>query len=133
MLSSNSIRFLLVASSVSNNGWLLIAVQANFQRFSVFVVIYFTLLLSVLRLFSQFSEVVNSSPHPASLCSLLILCSLSGVPPSPLFLRKVAVILGLFDHSPLVSPLIAFLVFRVASSSAYVCFRMKFSVRSFRF
>lgn len=132
MLSSQSIRLLLVASSVSNNGWLLLASQASLLRVSIFVTVYFSLLFIVLKLFSQLSEVTHFTSHLPSLTSLTLLCSLSGVPPSPLFLGKIYIILRLFDCSHLVWPLASFLVLRVACSSAYICFRIKLFVNNFR-
>lgn len=132
MLSSNSIRFLLVASRVGNNGWLLLASQSRIFSLFSFIIIYFLLVFFTLITLKQFSEVTSPSKAPSISTCLLYLCSLSGVPPSPLFVGKILVVISILRHSLLTWQLLAFLVLRVISSSSYVCYRMRYYVRQYR-
>lgn len=126
MISSQDLRYLLVASSVGNNSWFLLACLSGFYRLRVFLLRYSLLFLGlVLSLNSTYR--IRPSGAPRRVYSLIIsLCLLSSLPPSPLFFVKLAVMFNLFYLG--VSPylLVVFLIFSSSMVCGYVVFCIRF-------
>ena len=130
MLSSRDLRFIILASSVGNNGWFFLASLCSFKLFIFYFFLYSFFLLLVI---SQFGF-VSSSPtfHSGNeLASFLVsIVLLSGFPPFPLFFAKLLVV---YYSSFYVSPPFIFL-FMVLSSlllAGYFRFLLSMFVSSF--
>jgi formate hydrogenlyase subunit 3/multisubunit Na+/H+ antiporter MnhD subunit len=98
---------------------MMLGISSSFVAFMRFFLVYSLLLF---RLFTMFKRLVKLPSHSPSM--LLIVVSLSGLPPSPLFLSKILII---FIAYPLANSLflVIFLVLSSISAISYVSFCLR--------
>jgi len=110
-LLTSDLKSLLIASSLSNNSWLIISIMSSLEVFIVFFILYVITLYLVL--------------FSSSGLSLLSLLSLSGLPPFPLFFLKFSIIYIYFfvTSTMFIAYLgLLFILFGLVLSSSYVRF-----------
>lgn len=123
ILSSQDLRYLLVLSSVGNNSWLLLSQLVSVSVIVSYWFVYSLLLFFLLYYIGYFFSSSNFSFFP----NLLILTSLSGLPPFPLFFVKILVLYGLFSLGYNVLLLLV-LLFNSLMVSAYIIYTIKLLV-----
>ena len=123
MLSSNDLRFLLVASSIGNNSWFLVSQQASVWVFLFFMLTYSLFLGFLLSTFNQMSKL--SYVSALYFRPWLFFLSLSGLPPFPIFFMKISVILSLFTTGFMPYFAFIFLFFAVFIVAGYVNYMIK--------
>lgn len=94
IIKANDLRLVLISSSVVNNSWFLIA---QFQRLFIFFsyfIFYFTALLLIIIIIGSKSSTnsLNSPTYSNVLPITLLLLTLAGLPPFPLFFPKMLVV-----------------------------------------
>lgn len=131
MLRVVDLRLMLILSSIGNNSWFLVASISGFYIFLLFLFIYSLNLFLILFMLGYFTklQVVGFGLHSYSNYNpVILLTSISGLPPFPLFFIKIIVIYslrlrGLFSN--------LFVVFLLCSSfmiMGYVQSTLKFLV-----
>lgn len=94
MLTVIDFRIVLVISSIGNNSWFILSQIANTFIFLIFIFVYTSSLFYILKGFGSLSKPsLHSSLNPDSYGLSLWVLSLSGMPPFPLFYRKILLIL----------------------------------------
>jgi len=116
MLTSQSLRYLLVFSSVRSNSWLIVGIYSSPLCLLIYLTLYYSILFF---LFFGLSSTVDRVHYRGS--TLLLLTLLSGLPPSPLFLGKLLVALSFIAITPVYISLL-FLILSTLSSAGYVLF-----------
>lgn len=101
ILSSLDLRYLLVASSVSNNSWFLVRQLSGVTALLAFFIVYSLTLSLVIWGLSSLPRTRPYLRHSVNSVLILTLASLSGLPPSPLFFIKIYTILCLPSLRPL--------------------------------
>ena len=98
ILSTSDLRLALIASSVGNNSWFLLRCLVGSRAFFIFLFVYSLLLsLTFVNLGVLSKELLHFNTNGPFICLLLV--SISGLPPFPLFFVKIAVLLQLFTLS----------------------------------
>lgn len=121
MLSIIDLRMLLVLSSIGNNAWFLLSQITNIFIFLLFIFFYRTSLFLRLNVFNSLSKPnirlsFSSSPYVLRLWVI----SLSGMPPFPLFYRKILIIFSLTQTLDLNYLFSMFLVFNSLMIMGYL-------------
>jgi hypothetical protein len=126
MLSRADLRFILLASSVGNNGWFFLSSLCSIKLFVSYLLLYSFFLLLVVSQFglSFSSPSVHSGFTSFPLYSSFVL--LSGFPPFPLFFTKLLVV---YYSSFYLSPHYIFLF--IAFSSLLLAGYFRFLLSSF--
>ena len=101
ILSSFDLRYLLVASSVSNNSWFLVRQLSGIVPLLSFFLTYSFILFLILWRLSSLPSTRPFFDSSLNLVTILNLSLLSGLPPSPLFFIKVYTILCIPNLDPL--------------------------------
>jgi len=114
MIGSNSIRFLIVGSSVGNNSWFLLSQIVDFIVFLLFIIVYSFLLYFVFVTLSG-GEIYYSyfKIRESGLLFTIMIIFLTGLPPFPVFFLKMIILLGVFSSMFRVYYLILILFFNV--------------------
>ena len=131
MLVSSDIRLVLVTSSVGNNSWFLLASMSNFNTFLLYFLVYCFFLFSTFYFLSYFSKPSNFSVRFRNLDYFtILLVSLRGLPPFPLFFVKIFVLISLFLTFDLAPSFFLFILFSSLMLIGYVQSASKFIVHA---
>lgn len=132
MIFTNDLRFLLIASSVSNNSWFILSLISGFTVFLIYIIFYSFFLFLVLSSLGRLSSgsLYNLS-FSSSILILFSLVSIAGIPPFPVFFIKITTILVLSSFYLSARIYIFFIIiFRVFILLAYLklCFSIIISI-----
>jgi len=130
---SSTLRLVLLGSSVANNSWFLLSAFSGFEAFSFFFVSYFFLLLAIFLLVGPLFSFSSSFLTKFSPLLIILLLSLSGLPPFPVFYAKILIMVGLF--TAWVSPVILSVVvlFNVLVILGYLKYMFMLGVSQYSF
>lgn len=130
MFSCSDLRILLVSSSVGNNSWFFLSSLVSLDFFLLYVLFYSFNFYFILFSFSPLSSLSYSfSRNFSPLVVILLLISISGMPPFPLFFLKSYALYVLSPILPLCLFFCLFFTFLIVSS--YIIFTFK--LLSYRF
>jgi len=127
MVQRLDLRILLVASSVGNNAWLLLAQQAGVSYLIAFFCLY---VLSLSGVVLSLGASYGSPKQPGILTSVSLL-SLSALPPFPLFFIKLGIVWVYFSFVRQLAGFILFLAAARAMVVSYVSFYIVFISMSY--
>nr|AHZ34693.1 NADH dehydogenase subunit 2 [Pseudobiotus spinifer] len=85
-LSANSLKFLLIFSTLSSTGWIVLALMSSSTIWKFFLVIYFFNLLTLYAQLSKKTKTISNS------LMLLVWLSVAGLPPFMGFFPKITII-----------------------------------------
>jgi len=132
MLITSDFRLLVLASSVGNNSWFLMASLSSSFLLLLFLAIYSLFLFIIIRYSPFLSNTIqlSSSLYRFLFCFSLVL--LAGFPPFPLFFLKVIIVyLAISFFSPMfIFVLLLFASFMLAGYFRYLLSILVFSVSS---
>jgi hypothetical protein len=131
IIATQDLRYLLVASSIGNNTWLILSSISGTQGFLIFIFLYTFLFFCIVNNINLSYRIRVTSDSSRTAILIILLCLLSALPPSPLFLAKTYIVFNLFSLSSSFSVILAFLLSTSIIVSGYVVFCIKYLFLSY--